>query len=78
MTWSLNAAGHSPAPEGANDWAEVEQELHDELAAVLSKPKYGTSQSRFGGNHVSNESLHTYRPAEPDTGDAGEADAVGE
>lgn len=55
MTWSLSASGHTPAPEGENDWAEVEQELHAELHKVLSNPKYGTTYSQFGGNHVTGD-----------------------
>jgi hypothetical protein len=51
MTWSLNASGHTPAPQGES-WAEIEQRLHDELQAVLSKPEYGATGSSFAGNHV--------------------------
>jgi len=54
MTWSLNASGHTPTDPGES-WAEVEQELHDELQKVLSNPKYGTANSRFSGNHVQGE-----------------------
>ena len=65
MSWSLNAAGHVPAPDPAADPAAapapdamaVEAELYEALKAVLSDPKYGTSASSFGGSHVSG-SLH--------------------
>lgn len=52
MTWSLSAGGHTQPPEGAENWAEVEQELHDRLQEVLSDPKYGATSSHFGGNYV--------------------------
>lgn len=58
MTWSLNASGHTPAPEGESGWEAVEQKLHDELSAVLSKLEYGCTQSHFGGNHVTGDALH--------------------
>ena len=58
MTWSLNAAGHTPAPEGADGWADVEQRLHDELAAVLAKPEYGCTSSNFHSNSVTSYTLH--------------------
>jgi hypothetical protein len=61
MSWSLNAAGHVPAPDPsaapAPDSAAVEMELYEALKAVLEDPKYGTSASSFGGSHVSG-SLH--------------------
>jgi hypothetical protein len=61
MSWSLNAAGHVPAPDpsagAAADAAAAEMELYEALKAVLSDPKYGTSTSSFGGSHVSG-SLH--------------------
>jgi len=58
MTWTMSAGGHTPAPEGADGWAEVEQRLHDELSAVLAKPEYGAGVSHFHGNHVDSNSLH--------------------
>jgi hypothetical protein len=58
MTWTMSASGHTPAPEGADDWAGVEQRLHDELSAVLAKPEYGAGTSFFHGNHVDSNSLH--------------------
>ena len=65
MSWSLNAAGHVPAPSPPEDPAAapapdataVEVELYEALRSVLSDPKYGTSASSFGGSHVSG-SLH--------------------
>ena len=61
MSWSLNAAGHVPAPDPATgaaaDAAGIEMELYEALKAVLSDPKYGTATSSFGGSHVSG-SLH--------------------
>ncbi|WP_287934234.1 hypothetical protein [Arthrobacter sp.] len=65
MSWSLNAAGHVPAPAQsgapdaapAPDAAAVEMELYEALRAVLSDPKYGAATSSFGGSHVSG-SLH--------------------
>jgi hypothetical protein len=58
MTWMLSASGHTPAPEGETGWEEVEQRLHDELAAVLRKPEYGASSTSFSGNHVRGNALH--------------------
>lgn len=58
MTWSLSASGHTNAPEGAGNWEEAEQKLHDELAAVLAKPEYGCGQSSFSGNYVTSNCLH--------------------
>lgn len=58
MTWTMSASGHTPAPEGSDGWAEVEQRLHDELSAVLAKPEYGAGTSFFHGNHVDSNSLH--------------------
>lgn len=61
MSWSLNAAGHVPAPDPAAgpapDSAAVEMELYEALRAVLSDPRFGTASSSFGGSHVSG-SLH--------------------
>lgn len=74
MTWSLSASGHTPTPDGAENWSEVEQELHDRLAEVLSDPRYGTSMSTFHGNHVSGQP-HV-RPEAP--ADEPEPDAAAE
>jgi hypothetical protein len=61
MSWSLNAAGHVPAPDPAvtpaADAAAVELELYEALCTVLKDPKYGASSSSFGGSHVTG-SLH--------------------
>jgi hypothetical protein len=72
MTWSLNASGHTPKPEDAETWAEVEQELHDELQTVLSNPKYGATSSTFAGNHVHGQPhvAHDATPTEDQSEDA--------
>ena len=57
MSWTLNAAGHVPAPDPAQDSAAAEMELYEALRAVLADPRYGTATSSFGGSHVSG-SLH--------------------
>jgi hypothetical protein len=75
MSWSLNASGHVPTPEGAENSAEVERELHDELRAVLSKPKYGAANSIFAGNHVQGEP-HKPRAAHGATADDEDADGT--
>ena len=79
MTWSLSAAGHTPADGRPGDtWAPVEQALFDELQAVLSKPEYGCASSNFHGNYVDGnphaapeDSTHTHEHTQA------EADADG-
>lgn len=50
-TWSLSATGTIPLPEGA-DLEALEEELHAEVQAVLSQPKFGCTGSRFTGGRV--------------------------
>jgi hypothetical protein len=76
MTWHISAAGHTPTPADANDWADVEEKLFGELQAVLSKPEYGASTSEFHGNNVHGnphakpeDSTHTHERS--DAGSAG-------
>lgn len=75
MTWSLSASGHTDTPDGAESWAEVEQELHDKLAEVLSDPRYGTTSSTFYGNHVQGQPHVRPEPApvEPEADGTDEA-----
>jgi len=57
MTWSLNAAGHTPDP-GSGDpqpWKASEEALWAELQAVLSKPEYGLATAQFAGNFVAGQ-----------------------
>jgi hypothetical protein len=61
MTWTISASGHTPATSEDPDWHRTEFELVTALAAVLANPKYGTSVSSFGGNHVSGE-IHKTNP----------------
>lgn len=55
MTWTVQASGHTPTPDGETGWHGVEQKLFAELQAVLSKPEYGAANSLFHGNHVDGE-----------------------
>lgn len=60
MSFSLTASGHVPAtaPDGTvTDQAAAELELYNAVRAVLTDPRYGVTNSSFGGQHVSG-SLH--------------------
>jgi hypothetical protein len=46
VSYSISISGHHP------HGAEGEQQLHDELNAVLAKPEHGVTGSRFSGQHV--------------------------
>lgn len=61
MSFSLNASGHVPAANPAvgtaQDAAATELALYEALRGVLADPRYGVTNSSFGGQHVTG-SLH--------------------
>lgn len=57
MSWSLSAHGHAAT-------AEIEKAFHDELAALLGKPEYGTAHSQLVGAEVTNPYIAPTPPVE--------------
>ena len=60
MSFTASASGHVPAQAAdgtPQDAAALELELYNTLRAVVSNPRYGVTNSSFGGSHVSG-SLH--------------------